>query len=151
MADTLAYQILSAVYDRVVQISRANGYNSTPFVFLGARDINPDEIADEPFINVFELSDNLSDENILLGDYVINMTVQVEAVVKKGPQSSAKRLSELSQDIIRAVFQPDTTLEGLALGVLRGTKTFIYPQSGGDTVAVQQLVSIQYMETYGNP
>ncbi len=150
MADPLNLQILNALKLRLDDISVANGYNTDPTVVLGVQPVNADQIATGPVISIFDLTDDVEFSN-MLDTNQITQRVEVEAVVRYGADSTAQKLSYLWQDINRAIFQPDRTLGGLALDVLRGTRAFVYPQPGGETVAVQQTVNVEYIETYGNP
>ena len=150
MPDPVSLQILDAIKARVDEISTANGYNTNPTVVRGVQPVNPDQSSSGPVISMYELQDQ-PEEATLLNQNLITLSIEVEGVVQFNDNATSEKLSYLWQDINRAVFQADTTLGGLALGVLRGPRSFQYPQPGGETVAVQQTVNVQYLETYGNP
>lgn len=154
MANTIAYQILTAIQARLNQISVANGYNNDldETVTLGVKNFNPDQLTTAPVVSVYEVNDAPEEEGTLQGQNLITLTIEIEAVVKYDNTMAALKINQLWQDINRAVYQVGgSTLGGLALAVLRGPRSFVYPQPGGDTVAVNQTVSVQYLETYGNP
>lgn len=153
MADTVAYQIIEAIKTRLDVISTGNGFNTTPSaVVTGIQDPNPDELDAGPLISIYELGDaGASDDLTSCQTALIRLDVLIEAHVRKGTDSEAKKLSRLWQDIARAVFLPDTTLGGISVSVIRGPRDYQYPPQGGKVVSVRQQVNVQYNEPYGNP
>lgn len=151
MADPVALQILKALKTRLDTISVANGYNYDPSVVLGLQQINDDQMS-APIIHIYETDDDATGDARLYEAQVIDLRVEVQAHMRLGALVKADALAYLWQDIMRAVFDvTDTTLGGLALTVLRGPKQYVYPQPGGETVAVNQRVDVRYLETYGEP
>ena len=151
MAESVAYQIVSAIAARLHGISVAAGYNTTPEVVVGVRFANDDQIADGPVVSVFETQDSPTEDSRIGGSQVVRLTVVCEAIARAG-ESSTLSLSRVWQDIIRAALDPsDTTLGGLALAVTRGPKEWEYPSPGGSLVAVRQAIYVDYLESYGNP
>lgn len=154
MADPIALQIAEALETRLQAILISGGFNTDAGnqVYLGFRQINPDEVAAGPAVLVYELEDSPRDED---GDFcaggIIDLSFAVEGIQEYGSASTSETLALLWQDIARAVFIADQTLGGLALSLQRGARTFEYPEQGGTTVAVRQVVVATYDEPYGNP
>ena len=150
MPNPVSYQILTAIKARLDAISTVAGFNYDPVVKLGWENVNPDEINASPIITVFESGDVGPDEENFCQLMLIPIDITIEAYMRIEGTTS-EDLTKLWQDIIRAVLLTDTTLGGLAASVQRGARDYQYPTSGGQTVAVRQVVSVQYFETYGNP
>ena len=154
MAKPISLQIVEAIRDRLYAIRREDGYNTDAgyCVELGVRQINPDEVDRGPIVTVYELQDApVTEDANFCQQMPIELTVNVEALVRFGQDSKAEALAYLWQDIVRSVFLADTTLGGIALSVRRGAREYVYPSPGGETVAVTQAVLILYLETYGDP
>ena len=151
MANPVSYQILEAIKTRLDAISTVGGFNSDPEIVLGVQEVNPDQIDAGPVITVYELGDEPEGDGQICGNMLINMQVVVSGFVKFGDDDTSLKMALLWQDIMRSVFLTDVTLGGLAVSIWRGGRQFNYPQPGGETVAVQQTVNVNYLETYGNP
>lgn len=151
MADPMPLQILTALRDRLDGISVGAGYNTNPQIVMGLQPVNADQLDDGPVITLYETDDEPTDDETFGQVLTVRLSIVIEGMVRFGAESTAEKLSRLWQDINRAAFQADTTLGGLALGVFRGPRNFEYPQQGGETVAVRQIVNVHYLETYGNP
>ena len=150
MADPVSLQVLDAIKTRLSAISVVVGYNNTPSVVrLGTLSANPDELADGPAISVFDLGDD-PDEGDFSQTKLITQEVLIEAFIAT-TDDGTEALSLLWQDISRAVFLADTTLGGIAAGVMRGPRQFSFPNDGGNVAGLRQTVVVQYFETYGNP
>lgn len=155
MADPIALQIAEALEARLQDILTANGYNTDAGnqVYLGYRQINPDEVASGPAILVYELNDEpREDDADFCQESIIDLNFQVEGIQAFGTDSTSEVLALLWQDIAKSVFlSANKNLGGLAISVRRGPRTFAYPEDGGATIAVQQIVTVTYAETYGAP
>ena len=150
MANPVSYQILTAIKTRLDAITTIGGFNYDPTIKLGWQNVNPDEVDAAPVITVYESGDAGPDEENFCQTMLIPMEITIEAYMRIDG-TTAEDLAKLWQDIIKAVLLTDTTLGGLAASVQRGARDYEYPTSGGQTVAVRQVVSVQYFETYGNP
>lgn len=155
MADPIALQIAEALELRLADILIANGYNTDAGnqVYLGFRQINPDEVASGPALLVYELDDEpREDDADFCQEMIVDLNFQVEGIQAFGTDPTSEVLGLLWQDISQAVFLPaDKNLGGLALSVRRGPRTFAYPEDGAATIAVRQIVTVTYAETYGDP
>lgn len=151
MADPVALQIMRAMRDRLYAINPGAGYNTAPCVILGLRAATPAELNSGPVVFLYELGDEPAEDQNFSLQQVVTLSIVIEGMIRQGTDDTSTALALLWQDISRAVFLADTTLGGLSLSVLRGGRTFEYPPAGGDTVAVRQVITVQYLETYGNP
>ena len=150
MANPQSYQILEAIKARLDAISTTGGFNTDPEIVLGIQPVNDDQLQNGPVITVYESGDAGPEDENFCQVMLIPMDITIEAHTRFSANTSLE-LSQLWQDIMRAVFLTDTTLGGLAATVQRGSRDFEYPTEGGQTVAVRQIVSVQYFETYGSP
>lgn len=151
MADPIALQIVKAVKTRLEAISIAGGFNTDPSVLRGVQVVNFDQTSDDPVISVYDDSDDPTEEQNVCQETIINLSLMIEGVQRVGNDVPGDVITYLWQDILRSILLPDSTLGGLCLSIQRGPREFIYPQEGGETVAVRQTVNILYQETYGNP
>jgi len=152
MSDPISLQIMHNLRDRLYAITPGGGYNTHPSIVFGMRDVNPDELSAGPVVLLYELEDEVVED---LADMcqtnAIELTAVIESYSKLGQDSSPDALAYLWQDINRALFTSDTTCGGLAHSVSRGSRSYIYPSPGGETVAVRQTATILYSEPYGSP
>lgn len=155
MANPISLQIAQALESRLQAILVSNGYNTDAGsqVYLGFRQINPDEVASGPALLLYELDDEpREDDQDFCQESIIDLNFQVDGIQAFGDDSTSEVLALLWQDIAKAVFlSADKSIGGLALSVRRGPRTFAYPEDGGATIAVQQIVTVTYTETYGDP
>lgn len=151
MADPIALQIVDAIRDRLELITLANGYNTEPTVLaVGQQPALSEHFDTDYVVSLFEQPDT-PDAGDLQSKTLVTMQVVVEGAAKFGESDENTILYRLWQDICKAVFKPDTTLGGLAAGITRGPKGFVYSQSGEGVTGVRQVVNVQYFETFGNP
>jgi len=151
MAETKAFQIVKAIKSRLEAIKSADGFNTDPEIALGIQFVNPDQLDASPVISVYEIGDEGPEDENMCGTMLINLQIMIEAHIRLEQDSSAEKLNLLWQDIIRSTCLADTTLGGLTASLNRGQRRYEYPSEGGGTVAVQQMLSARYLETYGNP
>lgn len=155
MADPVAFQIAQALETRLQDILVANGYNTNAGnqVYLGFRQVNPDEVASGPALLIYETDDEpREDDEDFCQESIIDLNFQVEGIHLFEADPTSEVLALLWQDISKAVFlSADKTIGGLALSVRRGPRTFAYPEDGGATIGIQQIVTVTYAETYGDP
>ena len=154
MADPIALDILEAIETRLQAITVVGGYNTDAGnqVYLGKRQVNPDEVDTGPVILVFDESDELAEEGgNVCGTEFVQMSVSVQAFMEYVAIAHTRLMHLLIQDIKRSIFLSDSTMGGICSAVLYGGREVDYPEPGGETVAVTVTVNILYFESYGAP
>lgn len=155
MADPVAFQILEALRERLYVIKTADGYNTNlaQQVELVRRPVTPNDIAMCGIVQLFQESEEEDEElSSICGAEGNIMNVSVEAYMLHSNQDQTRWLSLITQDLKRALFlSTDRQLGGLAASVDRGAALHVYPEPGGETIAVRQSVIVRYIETYGTP
>jgi len=157
MADPISLQILKALEIRCQSILISNGFNTDAGnqVYLGKRQVNPDEVESGPVLLLFDESDEIDTEQVTTCiKYVVAMDVTIQVHMEYDANDHTELLHKLVQDIKKAIFNAINPLDGMpsnCLSIMPGNRRVIYPSNGGDVLAARQGVQIQYVEDYGNP
>lgn len=154
MSTPVSVQTITAVRNRLLTISEAAGFNTTPTVLeIGQQPALLSDLSCDFVLGLFEQPDTPTQDETICGQQMITQNIVIEGAARRQASSNELQLLMwLWQDLMRAVFNAsDTTLNGIAMAVQRGPKAFIYSQTGEGMAGVQQIVSVQYFETYGNP
>lgn len=154
MSDSVAYQIVEAVRNRLAGIDFDSGYNTDmgASLFLGKRQFNEHEMSTGPQLQFYMTEDTPSESDRHVDPMMIELGFVAAAAAEVKNDNALKLASDLIQDIKSAVLViGGETLGGLSLDLGYSGSTIDYPEGGVDSVVVTVNFTALYQETYGAP
>lgn len=145
---TTAYEVSTAISDRVSTITIANGYNTDigAKVLRGRRRIDNSDL---PCVSIIEGEDNAQSQTLRSAN--ITQTYYLEAQDECDPDHPNDKAHLLLKDLKRAVFGPDSTLMKTVKNVKYGGRA-IAPREDGTTIVVASIqIEVMFVEDLTNP
>lgn len=153
VSNPLPLQIVNALKTRLQAISYANGDTFEPAVRLGLAEVDPNDLAIEPLIQLYDDGDEVREPETFAHNPIVELIINVDLQAKRESDVDVTtQLLRFTAALKAALFDiSDTTLAGLALDVAQGNRAVSYPESGESFLLVQQQVRVLYLDTYGAP